>query len=85
MRSIVITCLTIVSINVGAGGPLAHGKALSYGRETPVVRVYAKTHNAVVNISGQKTVARSIWPQFDWPDTFDLRGPQFGSQPQMVR
>lgn len=45
-------------------------------RETPVVKVYRKTHEAVVNISGQRVVSTSIWPNFQMPDMFDF-GPRF--------
>ncbi len=47
-------------------------------RETPVVRAYTRTHKAVVNISGERTVSRSIWPQWDWPGGFG--GPRFERQ-----
>ncbi|MBN1361270.1 MAG: trypsin-like peptidase domain-containing protein [Sedimentisphaerales bacterium] len=52
-------------------------QASGASRETPVVRVYAKTHKAVVNISGERAVSGGLWPQWDWPGMFDLRGPGF--------
>ncbi len=84
MRSIVSACLTLVVINCSAPRSLAQSKAPVYDRETPVVRVYAKTHAAVVSISGQKTVTRSIWPQFDLPDFFDMHGPQVEQQVRVL-
>jgi serine protease Do len=53
---------------------------LSFDRETPVVRVYQKTHKAVVNISGERLVAVPVEPRFDWPDMFDHWGPIFQEQ-----
>jgi len=53
---------------------------LRFDRRTPVVTVYEKTQGAVVNISGQRPVTRRGWPQFDWPGTFDRRGPRFQQQ-----
>ena len=52
---------------------------LQFPRETPVVAVYKRTHNAVVNISGEQTVSQRGWPQFDSP-AFDLWGPRIQQQ-----
>ena len=49
-------------------------------RRTPVVEVYEETHKAVVNISGERLVTTSAYPQFDWPDIFDLWGPRLQRQ-----
>jgi len=51
-----------------------------FDRRTPVVTVYERNQGAVVNISGQRRVSRRGWPQFDWPRTFDRRGPRFQQQ-----
>jgi serine protease Do len=51
-----------------------------FPRETPVVAVYRRTHNTVVNISGEQTVSRRAGPQFDWPQAFDLWGPRVQQQ-----
>jgi len=48
---------------------------LQFPRETPVVAVYRRTHNAVVNISGEQTVSQRLWPQ-----AFDPWGPRFQQQ-----
>jgi serine protease Do len=84
MRSLFTACFTVVFIHCAAAGAFAQGKTPAYDRETPVVRVYAKTHKAVVSISGQKTVTRSAWPQFDWPDMFGTRGPQVEQQVRVL-
>ena len=52
---------------------------LQFPRETPVVAVYRRTHNAVVNISGEQTVSQRTSP-FDWPSAFDWWGPRFQRQ-----
>ncbi len=70
----------IVLITTLAPHYLAAQEAPQTDRETPVVRVYAKTHRAVVNISGERTVSRSVWPRWDWPGMFDLRGPRYEQQ-----
>jgi serine protease Do len=49
----------------------------TFSRRTPVVEVYEKTHDAVVNISGERTISTSIWPEFDLPGMFDFGGPRF--------
>ncbi|MHC4517897.1 MAG: trypsin-like peptidase domain-containing protein [Planctomycetota bacterium] len=51
-----------------------------FDRQTPVVTVYAKTHKAVVNISGERPVARRSWSEFYWPPRYDARGPRFQQQ-----
>ena len=45
-------------------------------RRTPIVEVYEKTHNTVVNISGTRVVTSSYSSGFDLPDIFDLWGPR---------
>jgi serine protease Do len=52
----------------------------TFDRRTPVVQVYEKTHEAVVNIAGERVVSASVRPGFDWPDVFDLWGPRFRRQ-----
>jgi len=49
-------------------------------RKTPVVRVYEKTHESVVNISGERTVLTSAWPGFDLPQVFELWGPRYSQK-----
>jgi len=50
---------------------------LTYDRRTPVVKVYQKTHKAVVNIAGERVVSTLRGHRFDWPDMFDLWGPRY--------
>jgi serine protease Do len=83
MGSQVVTCFAAAIVTIAASGASAYAKAQPYDRVTPVVRVYEKTHKAVVNISGQKTVTQSAWPQFDWPD-FGFRGPQYEQQVRVL-
>jgi S1-C subfamily serine protease len=51
-----------------------------YDRRTPIVKAYKKTHKAVVNISGERTVTTSVWPGFDFPNMFDFFGPSVKRQ-----
>ena len=46
-------------------------------RRTPIVEVYEKTRDTVVNISGVRQVSTSAWGGYDWPDMFDFWGPRF--------
>ena len=46
-------------------------------RRTPIVEVYEKTRDTVVNISGVRQVSTSAWGGYEWPDMFDLWGPRF--------
>ena len=80
MSRLTLYALAFVSFLVGLRGPREADQASPFNRETPVVTVYAATHKAVVNISGERTVARRAWPQLDWPPTSDLRGPWFQRQ-----
>lgn len=71
--SIIIFAWLLLTVNVG---PVSSKQQQSFNRRTPIVEAYETTHKAVVNISGERTV-RSIWPEFDWPDMFDLGAPRF--------
>lgn len=46
-------------------------------RRTPIVKVYEKTRDTVVNISGVRQVSTSSWGGYDWPDLFDFWGPRY--------
>jgi len=46
-------------------------------RRTPVVEVYEKTRDTVVNISGLRLVSTSAWGGYDWPEMFDFWGPRY--------
>lgn len=69
---------------VGFVGPVLAQDKLSFDRRTPIVKVYEETHKAVVNISGERTVSTSIWPQIDWPDMFGIRGPRVQRQVKVL-
>lgn len=45
-------------------------------RRTPIVEVYEKTHDTVVNISGTRVVSSSYSSGYNQPDIFDLWGPR---------
>jgi len=75
MRPIILRISTLVAVIVACPRGVA-SQTLHFDRQTPVVAVYAETNGAVVNISGQRPVARRRWPQWDW----DLRGPSFRQQ-----
>jgi len=45
-------------------------------RRTPIVEVYEKTHDTVVNISGTRVVTSSYSSGYNLPDIFDLWGPR---------
>lgn len=66
-------CTLLLVVALAASSPV-------FDRQTPVVTVYAKTHKAVVNISGQRTVARRSWSEFYWPPRYNMRGPRFQQQ-----
>ncbi len=70
---------TFVLILLAAATNLWSEEPLQFPRETPVVAVYRRTHNAVVNISGEQTVSQRTSP-FDWPPAFDWGGPRFQQQ-----
>ncbi len=77
-RSVLCVCAYVTFV---ASGPVGGTEsAFHFNRRTPVVTVYAKTHRAVVNISGQRPATRRAWPQADGPRPFDLRGPRFPRQ-----
>ena len=63
--------LAILVLNLATVALAPAEQALRFDRYTPTVAVYAKTHRAVVNISGQRTVTPRQWPQSNWPPSFD--------------
>jgi len=67
-------CLVLLA---GRAGPAYGLEKLQFDRQTPVVKVYERTHKAVVNISGEQTVSRRVWPDFG---QFDPWGPRFEQQ-----
>jgi serine protease Do len=53
------------------------GSKLTTQRRSPIVEVYEKTHETVVNISGLRSVSTSALPGYEWPDIFDFWGPRY--------
>jgi len=78
--------LLVIIVGVFSVGPAEYSSAQqqTFSRRTPVVEVYEKTHDAVVNISGERTVSTSIWPKFDLPGMFDFWGPRFQRQVKVL-
>jgi serine protease Do len=72
-----ILLITIQLILMGLPNHSFCSDNLKTQRRTPVVEVYEKTHDTVVNISGTRTVSTSTMPGYDWPDIFDFWGPRF--------
>jgi len=70
--------LLVIIVGVFSVGLVEYSSAQqqTFSRRTPVVEVYEKTHDAVVNISGERTISTSIWPEFDLPGMFDFWGPR---------
>ncbi len=75
-----ISCAILGFIPLAAATTLRGAEQLQFPRETPVVAVYRRTHQAIVNISGEQVVSRRMWPQFEWPGMPDLWGPRFEQQ-----
>ena len=73
---LLITITAVLIISLTFQGQALPAETLSFNRKTPIVTVYEKTHDTVVNISGTRTVSTSSLPGFDWPDLFNVWGPQ---------
>ena len=69
VQTLFLLVLVAGSADLGAQPPL------QFPRETPVVAVYRRTQQAVVNLSGEQAVSRR-----DRPDLFDPWGPRFERQ-----
>jgi len=76
LRMVIIAQLLIV----GFSGAISIGEESTFDRRTPVVNVYEKTHEAVVNIAGERLVSSSVWPGYEWPNIFDFGGPRYQQQ-----
>ena len=79
MRATNLLSVVVIAgvILTGLVKPVSAQDELTFSRKTPIVKVYEKTHKAVVNIAGERTVPTSIRPGFDWPDMFEPWGPWF--------
>ena len=82
VRQITFTSAVAVSafLVIGLSEPVCAGDGSAFDRRTPIVKVYQDTHQAVVNIAGERLVSTSIWQGFDWPDMFDRGGPRYQRQ-----
>ena len=74
----IITLAQLFIIGFSGGGSASEWPA--FDRRTPVVKVYEQTHEAVVNIAGERLVSNSVWPGYEWPDIFDFGGPRYQRQ-----
>ncbi len=77
MTKSTIVCAACLFALIGFIQPLRGQERLQFDRQTPVVKVYERTHKAVVNVSGEQTVSRRAWPGFD---QFDMWGPRYEQQ-----
>jgi len=81
MRAIDLKIIAIAQLLiVGFSAVVSAGKESTFDRRTPVVKVYQDTHQAVVNIAGERLVSSSVWPGYEWPDMFNMRGPRYQRQ-----
>jgi serine protease Do len=74
----------MVFILAGLVTVLTGQEQLSFDRKTPVVKVYEKTHKAVVSITGERVETSSIWPNADWPGIFGFGGPKYQRQVKVL-
>ena len=77
MAKSVLSMAVCLAVLAGLAGPVHGQEKLQFDRQTPVVKVYERTHKAVVNVSGEQTISRRVWPEFG---QFDLWGPRFEQQ-----
>lgn len=71
---IFVAVLSIISFTFSKKAVCAES---SNSRRTPIVGVYEKTHNSVVNISGTRVITTSYSSGFGFPDIFDsMLGPR---------
>jgi len=81
MRTIDLRIITIAQLFiVGFSGAISASEKPAFDRRTPVVKVYEQSHEAVVNIAGERLVSSSAWPGYVWPDIFDFGGPRYQRQ-----
>jgi serine protease Do len=73
----IVLVLIVIS---GISGTVSASERQVFDRRTPVVKVYEQTHEAVVNIAGERTVSSSVWPGYEWPNIFDFGGPRYQRQ-----
>ena len=78
--AVIFTTLLVI----GFSTPVRGGNGAAFDRQTPVVKVYQDTHEAVVNIAGERHVSTSVWSGFDWPDMFDFGGPKYQRQVEVL-
>jgi serine protease Do len=80
MRNSALLRPVCLLLSVGLIVPVFGQDRLQFDRRTPVVKVYERTRNAVVNISGDRTVSRRLWPDFGPSSGLDSWGPMLEQQ-----
>jgi serine protease Do len=80
LRAKIITLTALMFFLSNTNISFCSGVSASSQRRTPIVEVYEKTHETVVNISGVSRVSTSSSRGFAWPDMFDFWGPRSQSQ-----
>jgi serine protease Do len=81
MRVTGLSIVTIIQLFIiGFSGTVLASEGSVYDRRTPVVKVYEKDHDAVVNIAGERVVSSSVWPGYELPDIFGFGGPRYQRQ-----
>ena len=73
----IVKIASVFVISVIISGNAICGEAQTSQRRTPIVAVYEKTHDSVVNISGTRLVSTSFSSGFGFPDIFEsMMGPR---------
>jgi len=79
-----LSFIFVIVVLAGFVATLPAQERANYDRKTPVVRVYERTHKAVVSITGERKITSSIWSDNDWPDIFGPWGPRFQRQAKVL-
>ena len=73
----IIKIASVLFISIIISGNAICSEAQTSQRRTPIVAVYEKTHDSVVNISGTRLVSTSFSSGFGFPDIFEsMMGPR---------
>jgi serine protease Do len=80
LRTKIITLLVVVqSILISFPNRSIGNNNSASQRRTPIVDVYEKTHDTVVNISGSRLKSTSV-SGYAWPELFEAWGPRYKQQ-----
>jgi serine protease Do len=67
-------------LSIALAGPVSARRDSTYSRQTPVTKVYQDTHEAVVNIAGERLMSTSRGRGYQRPDMFDFWVPRVQRQ-----